>query len=114
MFMSRRCVVGDGASSVGSGPVGSGPVGSGPVGSGPVGSGPVGSGPVGSGPVGSGPVGSGPGLSYPTEGVRAGPEDLRQQGDWGHTVVSKLHALCLAEIGAEAKEADTKGEHSLG
>ena len=53
-------------------------------------------------------------LSYPTEGVRAGPEDLRQQGEWGHTVVSKLHALCLAEIGAEGKEADTTGEHSLG
>jgi hypothetical protein len=53
-------------------------------------------------------------LSYPTEGVRAGPEDLRQQGEWGHTVVPKLHALCLAEIGAEGKEADTTGEHSLG
>ena len=53
-------------------------------------------------------------LTYPTERVRAGPEDLRQQGEWGRTVASKLHALCLVETGAEAKEADTTGEHNLG
>ena len=53
-------------------------------------------------------------MSYPTEGVRAGPEDLRQQGEWDHTAVPKLHALWEAEIGAEAKEAGTTGERSLG
>ena len=29
-------------------------------------------------------------------------------------MVPVLRALCLAEIGAEAKEADRTGEHSLG